>query len=321
MTNSYDYALSACDVPLERRPDLESYRAKREAWVAWLDGDPDNAIWATLSQMVWTDVAFRSLSELALKEEANCLNNSLVAEKLINGHVATQVLAIRRLMDRTRGVISLRRLLTDIRSNYSVITRENYVCYDGLTYDYNEVQLAEIQARSGVVGVFWGETKGPKAWSPSQMAHEQFDRLTGIEPSNRRREDRLPIILLDRIEEWLTSSDAESLANWSHAYLAHAGSQMSREQIANVKITNDRITETIKTLTRVTEAVSAYLLYDGGRLHGLMPTPQYDQFERLDRPAMSGDDVHRVHEIWRSLSDERDVYAEGVCERLIGTDN
>jgi hypothetical protein len=41
--------------------------------------------------MVWTDVAFRSLSELALKEEANCLNNSLVAEKLINGHVATQV--------------------------------------------------------------------------------------------------------------------------------------------------------------------------------------------------------------------------------------
>jgi hypothetical protein len=44
MTNSYDYALSACDVPLERRSDLESYRAKREAWVAWLDGDPDHAI-------------------------------------------------------------------------------------------------------------------------------------------------------------------------------------------------------------------------------------------------------------------------------------
>ncbi len=47
-------------------------------------------------------------------------------EALLNGHVATQVLAIRRLMDNGGSdIISLRRLVKDLQSNFHLFTREN----------------------------------------------------------------------------------------------------------------------------------------------------------------------------------------------------
>src|SRR5581483_3693556 len=106
MTGTSDYSLKDCDVPLERRPALEAYRAKRQTWLDWIDKDKDHAIWTTLSAMIWNDVSFRTLAQLAVNDPKSALGNSLVAEKLINGHVATQVLAIRRLIDKTRNTIS-----------------------------------------------------------------------------------------------------------------------------------------------------------------------------------------------------------------------
>lgn len=51
------------------------------------------------------------------------------------------------------------------------------------------------------------------------MAHEQFDRLTGIDSGKRSREDRLPMSLLTTVEKCLDESGADELAQWSHAYL------------------------------------------------------------------------------------------------------
>src|SRR5260370_2139425 len=139
------------------------------------------------------------MAHLGVSDASSPLGNSLVAEKLINGHVATQVLAIRRLIDKPKNTISLRRLISDIRSNYALFNRETYICHDGLPYDYEAVMHAEITQRTNT-GAFWAATSGPQAWGTSQRAHQQFDRLSGIVPANRTREDRLPRTLLDRIE-------------------------------------------------------------------------------------------------------------------------
>src|SRR5262245_8533875 len=165
--------LTDCDVPSERRSVLEAYRAKRRTWLDWIDKDKDHAIWTTLSAMIWNDVSFRTLAHLGDIDPNGPLANNLLAEKLINGHVATQVLAIRRLIDKTKNTISLRRLIFDIRSNYALFTRENYVCHDGLPYDYEGVMHAELLQRANT-GPFWGATSGSKAWGASQMAHQQF---------------------------------------------------------------------------------------------------------------------------------------------------
>lgn len=315
MAENYQFPIIQCDVPQERRATLESYRAKRREWLAWLDTDEHHAIWTTISGMVWTDVSFRTLAQFAAEDEKSCLSNTLVAEQIINGHVATQVLAIRRLVDNRRDVISLRRLIKDVRSNFSLFTRENYVCHDGLPYDYEAVMQREMTAKVGK-GAFWGATTGPDAYGTSQMAHEQFNKLAGIDVTKRRREDRLPITLLNTIEGWLDSSGADGLAEWSHAYLAHAGSRENRERIADAMVTTNKITDAIRILARVTEAISAYILFAGGRLNSLMPTAQFDLLENLDKPAMQADRKDDAYSFWDKLSTERDGYLEGVDTEL-----
>jgi hypothetical protein len=230
MPDDYAYPLAQCDVTTEKRAALESYRDKRRLWLSWIDTDEHHAIWQVLSSMVWTDVSFRALTHFAVNDENNGLNNSLLAEALLDGHVATQVLAIRRLMDdRNSDIISLRRLVKDLRRNFALLTRENHVCFDGLPYDYEAVQRKEMMERAGK-GVLWGETSGPGAHGTSRMAHEQFDKLAGIDPAKRSREDRLPASLLTTIERWLDDSGADDLAKWSHAFLAHAGGPESRKK-------------------------------------------------------------------------------------------
>ncbi len=153
---------------------------------------------------------------------------------------------------------------------------------------------------------------GPRTWRT-----EQFDRLAGIDSGKRTREDRLPKTLLGTIEGWLDGSGADELAEWSHAYLAHAGGPERRKQIEEGLVTADKISEAIKTLVRATEAVSAYVLFAGGRLNGLVPVAQFDQFEHLDQPAVQPGHQGKAANVWDALSRERDTYAEGVEDELI----
>ena len=210
MRNEYAYTIAQCDVSPDNRAALESYRDKRRVWLSWIDADEHHAVWQVLSSMVWSDVSLKSLTHFAIDDENSALNNSLLAEALLSGHVAIQVLAIRRLMDdRSADIISVRRLVKDLRRNFQLLTRENYVCFDGLPYDYEAVQREEIQRMVGK-GIFWGETSGPGAHSTSRMAHEQFDRLAGVDPANRRREDQLPVSLLARSSSGSTTATLTS---------------------------------------------------------------------------------------------------------------
>jgi hypothetical protein len=184
--------------------------------------------------MVWTDVSFKVLTHLAMNDESDALSNTLLGQALIDRHVATQVLAIRRLMDvGNSDVISLRRLVKEIGRNFALFTWENYVCFDGLPYDYEAVQRKEMMERIGT-GAFWGQISGPDAHGTSRMAHEQFDRLAGFRPEDRRRDDRLPTSLLRTIGRWLDDSGADELAKWSHAYLAHAGGPEWRKRFFGI---------------------------------------------------------------------------------------
>ena len=316
MPGDYAYSVARCDVAADKYGALQSYRDKRRLWLSWIDTDEHHAIWRVLSSMVWTDVSFEALTQFAINGEGNALNNTLLAQALINGHVATQVLAIRRLMDdRNSDIISLRRLVKDLRRNFHLFTRENYVCFDGLPYDYEAVLHEEMLADAGK-GPFWGQTSGPRAHDTSRMAHEQFGRLVGIDPAKRSREDRLSLSLVATIERWLDESGADELAQWTHAYLAHAGGP--RKRIDDLMVTANKITHAIKALARVTEAISAWLLFAGGRSNSLMPVAQFNPFEKLDQPVMHAGGEADAYKLWHQLSDERNRYLNGVEDDLIG---
>lgn len=315
--NDYAYSVMQCDVAPEKRDALQSYRDKRSLWRSWIDTDEHHAIQQALTSMVWVDVAFKSLTHFAMNDDNNALSNALLAEALIDGHVATQVLAIRRLMDDRRDIISLPRLIKDIRRNFELFTRLNYVCFDGLPYDHEAV-MQRVMIEHGGKGSSWGQTRGPGAHGSSRRAHEQFDRLAGIDPAKRSRDDQLPISLLTTIERWLEESGADELVKWSHVYLAHAGGPEARKKIADALVTANKISGSIRALARITEAISGYLLLVGGLSNNLMPVAQFNPFEKLDAPIMQPGGEGDAHELWHRLSDERNRYLDGVEDELIG---
>ena len=64
------------------------------------------------------------------------------------------------------------------------------------------------------------------------------------------------------------------------------GKAIPQMRIADLMVTANKITDAIKALAHVTDAISAWLLFAGGRSNSLMPVAQFNPFERLDTPIM-----------------------------------
>ena len=158
---TYQFAVDQCYV--EDRKALESFRDKRRNWLVQIETD-EHAIWRTVSDMVWSDVSFRTIAMIAEKNSDSPIHNQLLTQSLIAGYFATQVLGVRRVMDRTTGTISLFHLLNNIKKSLALFTRENYVCFDGLPYDWQAAEARVMQAmvaRSGDKIGLWMPNSGP----------------------------------------------------------------------------------------------------------------------------------------------------------------
>ena len=309
----YEFKINQCDV-IDKRA-LNAFRDKRRTWLVWLETDEHHAIWQVLSTMVWRDVVFRTIADVANSDQQSALHNPLLTEALLSGYFSTQVLAIRRLMDDTsKPVISLPGLLRDLRRSLKILTRENIVCFDGLPYDHDavhqRVMIAQIRQRGGA---FWAARTGPDAFLPAQQAHQKFDRLTGVQPENRCRNDRLPAPIMNTLELWLAESGAEEIVQWSHTLLAHAAGPNSRNRtaIAAAAPTADKITRCINIFVRVAEAVTNSILNHSGR-GMLVPMPQFNPFEKLSNPCWFFGDRRTLDDYWDRHAKERNDYLEGI---------
>ncbi|URQ75396.1 MAG: hypothetical protein NBV76_01000 [Candidatus Ochrobactrum gambitense] len=310
----YIYDIRDCDVT--DRVSLQTFRQKREQWSTWLDDDPDHAIWNVIHTLVWRDTNFAAISKLALENPTGPLHTTLIGETLVSGHVTMQVMALRRLIDRRKDVISLPRLITDLKANWQLLTRENFVCFDGLPYDY-EAAAREFWKDKKPEGAIWVDTTGPLAYGTSERLHRHFDRLAGISPTDRKRHDVLPRTLIATVERWLLNSRAMDVAEWSHVHVAHAANAQNREAIAHVQVTNNTISAAIREIARVAEAISGEILYIGGRLGALMPIAQYDIFDRLERPIASTPIRKVAEEAWDAKTQEWDEAVRDVADDLL----
>jgi hypothetical protein len=317
----YEFTLDQCDVV--DKTTLAAFREKRCTWLIWLETDEHHAIWQVLSTMVWRDVVFRTIAEVANSDQESGLHNPLLTEALLSGYFSTQVLAIRRLMDNaSKHVISLPRLLKDLRRNLKLFTRENVVGFDGLPYDHEATQQRVMldQIRQGGAP-FWAARTGPDAYFPAQQAQEQFDRLTGVQAASRRRDDHLPARIIKTLEKWLDESGADEIVKWSHTLLAHAAGPTSpnRSAIAAATPTADKITECIRSFVRVAEAVTNSILLHSGR-GMLVPIPPDNPFEKLGNPLSLSHDRKVLDSYWDRFARERNDYLEGIDAALISSD-
>jgi hypothetical protein len=312
----YKTPIDKCDV-LDRKR-LETYRDKRYEWLSWyeLRKDEPNTIQQQLFSMMFLDLAYRVLSSprpSASPDLTFAAQSGLLAHFLDQGYVATQVLAIRRLLDGRKDVFSLRRLLDDLTFHRELITRENYVCHDGLPFD-SEAWQSQAQ---GIEVRIWGiEAPGLHNFLASRVRHEMFDRLSGVSPTARERGNLIKEDVFEKLKKLLLNDTAEKIVLLSHKFFAHAATTDSRGSLAFSGIKLSDVDEVQRAFIRVERAITDILLFIAiGRQ--VVPMPPLGLFKGLEHPYASAEAIKNMDTVWDQLVEERNKWAEGI-EKDIG---
>jgi len=260
---------------------------------------------------MFLDLAYRILAaarESTDQGSAFAAQSGLLAHFLDQGYVATQVLAIRRLLDGRKDVFSLRRLLDDMTEHRELVTRENDVCHDGLPFD-SEAWQSKGQ---GVEVQIWGiQAPGLHKFLGSRVRHEMFDRLSGVSSTARQRGDLIKEDVFDKLKKLLFNSTAERIVVLSHKFFAHAATGDSRGSLAFSGIKLSDVDEVQRAFVRVERVITDLLLFIAiGRQ--VLPMRPLGMFQGLEQPYASTDSVKNMDKIWDQLEEERNQWAKGI---------
>lgn len=297
MTNSALPDICVCDV--EDKEALASFRACRKRWYEWLIGDDEHSIAKQITTMVWDDAIFRTLNEarrLSLEHPSpqKGLNADLL-DLLDRGFVTSQVMALRRLTDPgfhdpNRGVISLTRLLADVEANIHLLTRENYICFDGTPFD--------APARNAVGTLV------------RERMHLAFDTLSGNAPAARSRKDLVQPAAIRNVAQSLDV--CRELRDYANKFIAHAAEpNRTRHRVRNeTRITLDKFDAAYRAIVRAATFVGLGILFEHGL--GEVPTPQYDHLENLDRAMVLANEMDALSTFWHGRVKEVAAWSDNV---------
>jgi hypothetical protein len=303
----YAYDVDQCSVQDKAR--LTAFREKRSEWIGWLERDAYHSIWSQIHLIMWNDAVYRSLNEarrFASEESPTASLNGMFGEFLDRGYVSTQVLDICKITDRSngnpeKGVVSLWRLLEDIRGHRDLLTRENFVSYDGLPYDYAAAQqeYLENMTPAELGKVRWMATKGPNAWGISEIKHRAFDRLSGVGLDERKRTDLIHKDVFLTLENWFEAPILTKLRTLRNKFVGNAADEFSRRNVPldRLGVSLDEIAEAQRIVVRIAIAIGSHILYDTA-LGGAVPTPQFDVFEHLEMPVIPAERMTEVGDWW-----------------------
>lgn len=325
---TYKYSIGDCDV--QNQSLLIEYRKKRSVWVDWLMLDGHHNIWDQFNELVLNDAVFRSVNEsrgLASEASPSSALNGLVGLFINSGYIATQILGIARLTDRLQstnvkmGVISLRRIVDDLASHKHLITRENYVCYDGLPYDYEKArhEFFDSQVKPNEAQYFALDNEGPMAFGRSKHRHAAFDAISGTAPNRRSRNDSIDNRVFQTLIRWLESPPIRKARELRNKHVAHAADALSRthSSIKTFGISLNELADAQKLLLRVMSAVSTQLLCESAR-GTVVPEPQHDQFIHLDLPFVDSKYLPDLWKSWRANTENRDEWLKERFDLVSG---
>jgi hypothetical protein len=312
----YTCAVDECEA--HDRAALIDYRTKRDEWLCWyeLRKEEPNSIQQQLFSMMFIDMTYRIVSEPRRDPNGDpniAARSGLLAHLLDQCYVANQVLAIRRLLDPRRDVISLRRLLDDISQNRHLLTREIYVCYNGLPYDPESWRSLPKTIEREIFGI---QAPGLSKYFGSQARHEAFDRLSGIQAAHRARTDRVRDSIFEKLSSWLDATPATNLVTLSHKFFAHAATGDSRGSLEYSGIKLAEIAEIHRALIRVERAITDQLLFIA-EARDVVPLAPLGLLKGIDNPYVLSGSIEKMHEHWDRLADERNKWTGGIADALL----
>jgi hypothetical protein len=254
---------------------------KREKWLSWFNDDPEHSLSAQIRNMLWDDAIFRANNEIRRikinNEESSTGINADISHLIDRGYVNLQATSIRSLIDRGKDVISLLRIIKSLKGNHYLLTRENYVCNDGLKFnpEHNDEDIKAVIC---------------------EHLHKTFDELSGVSEANRGRNDLIsPKIFPKLINELIICNNVKV---YTDSFIAHKMDSPKLKDLddAQLGVTLDQISLCHKTIIQVANFIYGAILGEGDI--GTMPTPQHNQFEDLDKPWVQSKDLSELHEFW-----------------------
>jgi len=311
------YACESHECDVQDQPRLIEYRTKRQEWLGWhrLNKDVPNSIQQQVFSMLFMDLAYRSMTQprQTAKQDANlAICNGLLTHLLDQGYVASQVFAIRRLLDRRPDVISLRRLLTDIHNNRDLITREIYVSHNGAPYDPDSWKQLPQQIEHQIFGI---NAPGLSHYLASKYRHDTFDLLAGVGPSTRQRGDLVRDEIFQTLNSWLDKSPAAHFIALSHKFFAHAADMESLGSLKYSGIKLDDVASAQRAVIRVERAITDEILFVA-EAREVVPMPPLGLFQKLQFPYSPLESIPEMEKMWDLLTNERNKWRIGISKEL-----
>lgn len=296
--------------------DNESLKEKRALWMKCFASDDRNSISQQLYGLIWNAVAFRVVHEarqLAARDgTGRPVYNFMLHELLNQGVWESQLIAVRRLCDgfkltdTQRGVFSLVSLINDIRGEAKLLTRRNMFVAEGLEYDVDllrkkEAELWKQAIAKGEDG-FWLEPE----FDPDSSArrHVQIDELAGVNAADRSPEDTIRPVFFEQLLAKVEDACA-TVSKYVNKFLAHAATDTSRAAagLMNFSIDFDVLWSAHESLCKTANFVAENIL-NRGRHTSFLPSPTHNQFEFIDRPLVSPENVDRLKSCWKHYAEE-----------------
>lgn len=311
--SEYKYGLEECDVPEVRRAALAEYRIFRQKCIEYMRGVADTSVMNQVHDLAWHTVVFRTLNEARRLEPKHTVNGALW-ELTTAGYANLMSLGIRKLVDKNPSTNSLWNLAALVERRPELLTREKFVCYDGLPYDYEAVHQEDIKSldMQNRRQIRWLPNTGPNAWTTSEMLHKEFDKLSAVDTTKRRREDKIQPSVLTAVKVGLSHPAIEKVRTLADRRVAHA-ERLSESADPIPTATYDDIDQALQQIVKVANFFSTSFFYDAV-FGSVVPIPQFDVLEGLDQPWITTKNIPALHKYWDELSESIDNWAYSTNE-------
>lgn len=299
--DDYNYPVERCDIPEVRRAVLEEYRKYRHRCLEYLRGSSPTSVMNQVYDLAWKTAVFRTMNEARRLEPRRTVSGALW-ELTTDGYVGLMSIGIRKLVDRDSRTDSIWRLLTVAEKCPELLTREMFVCYDGLPFDY-EAKRREIDSNtdwSKEPTVRWLPTRGPEAWPSAELSHKAFDKLTSHK-GERKRLDRIDAVVLDQLKKALSHPAIEKVCTLAVKQIVHAERHASPDDRPVGPSFND-FDAALGQIVKIANHLSTAFFNDAA-FGSIVPTPQFDVLKGLDAPWVTKKNLGRLDDFWWELAE------------------
>lgn len=304
----------------------KTYLQLRTSWIEVLSGKHPNSCRNQIVQTCQLAAFFATINEMGKRGGENQPVNGQLMNMFVLGYVIRQANTIRRLVDSKPNksgkfdVMSLGRVIHEMISNRTLLTRENLVGFDGTPVDVPAARLAYLSSVEVDLSITHPTSNGDplllQLWMDSDRRNNVFDSISdGASGSVRQEGDLISLEVLDKLKDAMQVPSIKRVKRFVDKLIAHADDTIDLQDPKIAVSMSD-----LKTSLRELAQLQAFLLGPVFQhLSGtLVPVPQFDHLADLDKPLVPTGQMEHALTIWREKAKEIDGWAsmEGCFDQF-----